>query len=520
MPINIEGLTIEPILKSISCTLEDQRLTLVIGRSGSGKSTFLRALAGLVNIHSGSVSYDQIPLWNKGKVNREVLLQNAIAFQSPEHQLFAQTIQGEFDYSLRPYRVSLMERTRRTKIALEEMQLPQSIVQQSPFELSGGQKRSVALATLLATDSSWLLLDEPSAGLDAPTVIRLREQIIGWKRSRSIVMATHDWEFFLPIADRVLLIAEGQLLADVTPEELSTTPDLLIQAGIGVPNAIKVSCELQKMGIPMPMQLLSPEQMAVEIIDRCEGRNPATPKTDDEKACTSIVFKQIVEEYSPVKRWIYRVEARLKWLMYMGLSVFILLQHHWPGLAAALIITITTLLLLQKEHALQAIKLSKPLFFFVIVAAGFSGTQISLNGSFMLDFDVYALLTTIQRMLPFLAVALVGFVFSLSTSTTEMKQGLEKALSIFERFRIPTTMIALTASLVLRFIPMIIEETERFSLIAAARGKRVARKGQIRVRDIHVFTIPLLISLFQMVEDLIIAMEIKGFMDKNKRGGS
>lgn len=484
----------------------------------------LRALAGLVKIESGSVSYDQIPLWNKGKVNREVLLQNAIAFQSPEHQLFAQTVQGEFDYSLRPYRISLTERTRRTKDALQEMQLSQSILEQSPFELSGGQKRSVALATLLATDSAWLLLDEPSAGLDAMVVARLREQIIGWKRTRSIVMATHDWEFFLPVADRVLLIAEGRLLADVTAEELISTPSLLLQAGVGAPDAIKVSSELQKLGISMPMQLLSPEQMAAEIIDRWEGRNPPAPtvsKSVKEKACTS--HRQTVDlarEKGSLKRWVYRVEARLKWLMYMALSILILLQHQWPGMATAIIITLATLLLLRKEHAFQAIKLCKPLLFFVVVAALFAGIRVSLEDGFMLGFDVNALLITIRRMLPLLAVTLVGFVFTLSTSTTEMKQGLEKALSIFERFRIPTTMLALAASLVLRFIPMILEETERFSLIAAARGKRVVRKGQIRLRDIHVFTIPLLISLFQMVEDLIMAMEIKGFMDKNKRGGS
>ncbi|MEX2414949.1 MAG: ATP-binding cassette domain-containing protein [Paenibacillaceae bacterium] len=521
MPINVEDLTIEPILKSISCTLTDHRVTLIIGQSGSGKSTLLRALAGLLKIETGSVSYDHVPLWNKRKVNREVLLQNAIAFQSPEHQLFAQTVQGEFDYSLRPYRVSFTERTRRTNEALEEMQLPQSMLQQSPFELSGGQKRSIALATLLATDAAWLLLDEPSAGLDAAAVVRLREQLHGWKKSRSIVMATHDWEFFLPVADRILLMADGRLLAEVTPAELSTTPGLLLQAGIGVPDAMKVSCELQKTGMAMPMQLLSPEQMAVEIIDRWEGRNPPATTLVKEKACTS--YKQTVdlaEEHGLLKRWVYRVEARLKWLMYMTVSVFILLQHQWPGMAVAIIITFTTLLLLQKKHALQAIKLSKPLLFFIVIAALFSGLQVSLEDGFILDLDVYALLTTIRRMLPFLAVTLVGFVFSLSTSTTEMKQGLEKGLSVFERFRVPTTMLALAASLVLRFIPMILEETERFSLIAAARGKRVVRKGQIRIRDVHVFTIPLLISLFQMVEDLILAMEIKGYMDKNKRKGS
>lgn len=500
----------------------DHTLTLIIGRSGSGKSTFIQAIAGLVKLGAGSVFYDEAPLWNKKKVNREVLLQHAIAFQSPEHQMFAETVQQEFDYSLRPYRVSREECTRRTNYALHELRLSQSVLNQSPFELSGGQKRSVAVATLLATDSTWLLLDEPSAGLDAKASARLREQLTVWKQNKGILMATHDWEFLLPIADRILVMADGRLLADVTPAELKTTPSLLHQAGIGVPHSIKVSCELQKSSIPMSMQLLSPEQMAEAIIDRWEGENPTALDftSMDEKSesiCSPIVHKPAVEEHVTLMPRLYRIEARRKWLMYMVLSVLILLQHQWPGLIVAIIVAFTTLLLLHKEHALQALRLCKPLLFFIVVASLFAGIEVSLEGSIRLHFDVAEWLLTIQRMLPFLAVTLISFVFTLSTSTVEMQIGLEKALSIFERFRIPTKMLALTASLVLRFIPIILMEAERFSLIAAARGKRVVRKGQIRFRDIRVFTIPLLISLFQMVEDLILAIEIKGFKDKSKR---
>jgi energy-coupling factor transporter ATP-binding protein EcfA2/energy-coupling factor transporter transmembrane protein EcfT len=520
MPINIEDLTIEPILKSINCMLMDHTLTLIIGRSGSGKSTLLQAIAGLVRLGAGSVTYNDTLLWNKKKVNKEVLLQHSLAFQSPEHQLFAETVQEEFDYSLRPYRVSRVESTRRTNNALQELQLSQRILHYSPFELSGGQKRSVAVATLLATDSAWLLLDEPSAGLDARAAARLREQLAVWKQSKGILMATHDWEFFLPVADRILLMADGGLIANVTPAELMAVPSLLQQADIGVPDAIKVSCELQKMGIPMSMQLLSPEQMAEAIIDRLEGDHPPTYSStavDLKSICSPVVSKSLVEEQVTPQPRLYRIEPRLKWLIYMVLSVLILFQHQWSGLVFAIIVVFTALLLLRREHALQALRLCKPLLFFIVVASLFAGIEVFIEGGFRLSFDGYSWLLTVKRMLPFLAVTLLSFVFTLSTSTAEMKAGLEKALSIFERLHIPTTMLALAASLVLRFIPMILMEAERFSIIAAARGKRVVRRGQIRFRDIRVFTIPLLISLFQMVEDFILAMEIKGFKDKSKR---
>src|SRR5690554_3002247 len=136
MPIHIENVTIEPILESIHCSIRDEALTLIIGRSGSGKSTFIQAIAGLMKLGSGSITYDDVSLWSKKKLNRELLLQHAIAFQYPEHQLFAGTVQEEFNYSLRPYRVSRVENMRRTNVGMEELQLSPSLLDQSPFELS------------------------------------------------------------------------------------------------------------------------------------------------------------------------------------------------------------------------------------------------------------------------------------------------------------------------------------------------------------------------------------------------
>lgn len=519
MPITIHELSLSPILQSINCTLQDNSLTLIVGRSGSGKSTFIQAIAGLVKPTSGSVTYDNAPLWKERKVNRDVLLQHAIAFQSPEQQLFAETVHKEFEYSLRPYRVSSDEVIGRSNVALEELHLPQSILQHSPFDLSGGQKRSVALATLRATDPSWMFMDEPSAGLDAKAAAHLREQLKVWKISKGILMATHDWEMFLPIADHVLLIRDGCLIADITPTELIANPGLLQEAGIGLPHSIKISCELHNHGIPMPIKLMSPEQMAVSIIHQWEGTISPNP-TADAWAKTSLcqpMAPRLVAEHAIQKRGLYRIEARVKWVMYMILSVLILLQHQWLGVSAAIIVACLTLLLLDKAHAIQAIKLCKPLLLFIIITAIFAGIRLSWSNGFEIHFDATESMVTIRRMLPFLTVTLISFIFTLSTSTLEMQRGLEKSLSVFERYGIPTAMLALTASLVLRFIPMIVWEVERFSLIAAARGKRVVRRGQISLRDIRMFTIPLLISLFQMVEDLIVAIEIKGLVNKHKR---
>jgi energy-coupling factor transport system permease/ATP-binding protein len=515
MPIFIEQLSVHTdhkpprvILEPISSTLEDRTLTLLVGKTGSGKSTLLRALTGLQPLSSGTIHYDGKPLWHRGKVSKEVLLQSSMAFQFPEQQLFAQTVQGEFDYSLRPYRLTKEEKQQRVEAALHDMQLSPQLLEQSPFTLSGGQKRRVALATMAATRRPWLFLDEPSACLDAAASAGLLEQLRQWKQTAGIVMATHDWEAYLPVADRVLILAGGRLVADVTPQELEARPELLEQAGVGLPASAMLARQLRAAGMDVPVRMVSPETMA-EWIVQSQGQEAASRMIDE--AAVAAEAGQELESWQTQADaldgerggLVYRLDARAKWLIYTLLSAGFLLQKGGVGTSLTLLLAMVAIGLMQRPHAIKAVRLCKPLLFFMLFAAAFAGLRFDTeNTSFPLGFDLPGAWGSFYSLLPFFGITLLGMVFSLTTSSAEMKQGLQKGLSFLERLRIPTSMLALAASLVLRFIPLILEETQRFVLIARARGKQVSRGGKL---------IPLLISLFQTVEDLITAMEIKGY---------
>ncbi|WP_284641353.1 ATP-binding cassette domain-containing protein [Paenibacillus silviterrae] len=520
--VRAEGREGRTILHPVSGEIAEHSLTLLIGRTGSGKSTLLKALAGLTPIASGTVDYNGTSLWRKGKPVREALLLSGMAFQFPEQQLFAQTVQGEFDYSLRPYRLGKPEREERIDKAMSSMKLPRELLGASPLTLSGGQKRRVALASLSATQRPWLFLDEPSACLDAASSARLKEQLLEWKRSSGVVMATHDWEAFLEVADRVLILSEGRLVADMTPEELRWDPELLEQAGVGLPGAAELARELRSAGLDVPLQMLEPEKMAEQLALALDRRSfeagpqeaAAALSPVSERGEVPLMNSSEQPGTATGRRLVYLLDARVKWLVYTLLSAGFVLQTERIGTVLSLLLAFGAVLLLDREHAGRVLRLCKPLLFFMAFASSFAGLRVQTDQSFPLSFAWEGAAGSFAHLLPFFSVTLLGIVFTLSTSPVEMKQGLQKALSVFDRIGWSTSMLALAASLVLRFIPLILEETRRFALIAQARGKRTTRRGQIAVRDIPVFVIPLLISLFQTVEDLIMAMEIKGYINR------
>ncbi len=539
MPLTVEGLRVvqeasadKPIVDGVSFHLQDRSLTLLIGATGSGKTTLLRAISGLVELAEGKVCYDDKPLWIKpGKADRTQLLRQAISFQFPEHQLFANSIAKEFAYSLKPYRLDRKERLLRSEAAMCDVNLSNVSLNGSPFALSGGQKRRLAVATALSTRTPWLLLDEPSAGMDGRSLHQLKEHMCQWKQAHSIVMATHDWETFLPIADRVLLIANGRLLADLQPDALLEQPELLQQAGVGCPASLRVTHALQQVGIVSSSKLYAPEELAESILHAHANAGSglsaasATDASWSSGECADLHTYHSDETSSEPsdnssdnqvqRKWVYRQLAGLKWLMYTTLSFVILFMNGWWGAGIAMLLACGSFMLLTKQDVRQGIRLSRPLLYFILIAGTISGLRWT-SGDWTSIFDLQEAMLTVRRMSRFFAITLIGFVFTLSTSTAEMKRGLERALRWGERV-LPIEMISLAAALILRFVPLIVNEAQRFSVITAARGKKLVKQGKVRLRDVHVFVIPLLLSLFQMVEDFITAMEIKGHRPKGER---
>ncbi|MFC0211472.1 ATP-binding cassette domain-containing protein [Paenibacillus chartarius] len=260
MPIIAKGLEVvlsgktgpRPLFRDLSLTLEDRQITLLVGVTGSGKSTLLDALSGLRPLDKGTVEIDGLPLWTKGKrVNRDANRKLGAVFQQPEQGLFAPTVRKELQYTLRPLSLPSDAAEQRIAEALRTVELPPGILERSPFLLSTGQQRRVVLASADAAKPSWLFLDEPTAALDpagaaAVTrwLTRLRAEI-----GCGMVVATHDLDTFLPLADRVLVLEGGALAADASPAELAARPELLLQAGVGLPAYIETAVLLRHAGI-------------------------------------------------------------------------------------------------------------------------------------------------------------------------------------------------------------------------------------------------------------------------------
>src|SRR5579875_983352 len=249
MPIQVDNITIQhekngrPVLEGASATFADGQITLCIGKTGAGKSTLLDAIGGLIQMHSGSITIDGTDLWNKQKLTPGLSLRLGSVFQYPEPQLFAKSVLDEFKYSLQPMRLSKDEITKRAVASLQELGLTSSILPESPLTLSGGQKRRIALATTYSAAPEWLLLDEPTAGLDPESVQQLLSFLAAWKASHpsgGFIVATHDLDVFLPIADSVVLLHQGKIVRQAPAEELFNHPEWLLNIGVSLPESLKL----------------------------------------------------------------------------------------------------------------------------------------------------------------------------------------------------------------------------------------------------------------------------------------
>ncbi|WP_284239308.1 energy-coupling factor ABC transporter ATP-binding protein, partial [Paenibacillus glycanilyticus] len=204
------------LLDGINLSFRKGTITLLVGHNGSGKSTLLETMAGLRRIAGGRIKNGDEPLWltkgRKPRLNKPIVMKTGIALQQSESQWFASTVKEEFDYSLKPYGIADAEKERRMASAMERAGLSMELLERDPWTLSGGQQRRLAMACLLACEPEWLLLDEPTAGLDADGIRRLCAMLDAHRAAgRGAVVATHDLDALLPLADEVAVVTGGSV---------------------------------------------------------------------------------------------------------------------------------------------------------------------------------------------------------------------------------------------------------------------------------------------------------------------
>ena len=265
-------------LDDVSLTIHDGEFIGLIGHTGSGKSTLMQHLNGLILPTSGKITVDGMDLAEKGTDRRAIRRRVGLVFQYPENQLFEETVAKDIAFGPKNLGLGEEEIDRRVRTAMRRVALDyDKLAQRSVFELSGGQMRRVAIAGVLAMEPQTLVLDEPCAGLDP----RGREEILGLisdlhrESGATIVMVSHSMDDVAALAERVIVMNHGKVAMDGTPREIFSRGEELRAIGLDVPQAVELAQKLREKGFDVPEGIYKIEEVraAVEAIVGKGGRH-------------------------------------------------------------------------------------------------------------------------------------------------------------------------------------------------------------------------------------------------------
>jgi energy-coupling factor transport system ATP-binding protein len=237
----------------VSIGVEKGEFLGIIGHTGSGKSTLIQTLNGLLRPTEGTILLNGKDIWAEPKKIRGVRFQVGMVFQYPEHQLFEETVLKDICFGPGNMGLSPAEAEKRARQAAEFVGLPEELLQKSPFELSGGQKRRAAIAGVIAMDPDVLILDEPTAGLDPKGRDRLLGQISSYrkKRGNTVLLVSHSMEDVANYADRVLVMNAGKAVMLDTTKKVFARGRELESMGLRVPQITGILLALQEKGYPV-----------------------------------------------------------------------------------------------------------------------------------------------------------------------------------------------------------------------------------------------------------------------------
>ena len=259
-------------VEDVSIDIPDGTYMAIIGHTGSGKSTILQHLNGLLRPSKGTVKIGtyEIKAGQKNKHLKPVRQKVGIVFQFPEHQLFEETVEKDIIFGPMNFGISEIEAKKRARLALKQVGLAEEILEKSPFDLSGGQMRRVAIAGVLAMEPDVIVLDEPTAGLDP----RGRKEIMDMfyelhkERKLSTILVTHSMEDAARYADQIVIIQQGKVAKQGTPEEIFSSPAELMQMGLDVPEVVRFQLKLEKQtGIKLEKIYLTIDELSLKVTE-------------------------------------------------------------------------------------------------------------------------------------------------------------------------------------------------------------------------------------------------------------
>ena len=240
-------------LEDVSFAVHPGEFIGIIGHTGSGKSTLMQQLNGMLKPTSGTVLLDGEDIWSDKKLTRQARFRVGLVFQYPEYQLFEETVYQDIAFGPKNRGKTGKELDRAVREAARLVGIRDEQLEKSPFELSGGQKRRVALAGVMAMEPEILVLDEPTAGLDPAGRENLMANIRDYQRNknRTIILVSHSMDEIAQNVDRIVVLKHAHVLMQGTPAEVFRRAEELISAGLDVPQVTRLAMELRRRGLPI-----------------------------------------------------------------------------------------------------------------------------------------------------------------------------------------------------------------------------------------------------------------------------
>ncbi len=260
-------------LDNISLTIPEGQFIGVIGHTGSGKSTLMQHLNGLVKATSGHIYFNGKDIDARDYDKKELRSKVGLVFQYPEHQLFEVDVFSDVCFGPKNLGLDKEEVERRAREALARVGLPEELYDQSPFELSGGQKRRVAIAGVLAMQPEILILDEPTAGLDPKGRREILDQIklLQTQTHMTILLVSHSMDDVAEYVDRIIVMSEGKILYDDIPRNIFRRYRELEEIGLGAPQVTYILHTLRENGLPVDTEITTIREAAESILQALTG---------------------------------------------------------------------------------------------------------------------------------------------------------------------------------------------------------------------------------------------------------
>ena len=255
-------------LEDVSLVFHEGEFAAVIGHTGSGKSTLVQHLIGLIKPSSGEIYYNGQDIWEKGYSRKELRSHVGLVFQYPEHQLFETSVFEDVCFGPKNLGLDRKEQELRAYDALRMVKLPEELYFQSPFALSGGQKRRAAIAGVLAMHPDFLILDEPTAGLDPAGRDDILDMVSGMQKEKgiSVLLVSHSMEDVAKYAQRLIVMEKGKVAFDAPPKEVFRHYKRLEEMGLAAPQVVYIMDALREAGLPVSNEVSTVQEARDEIL--------------------------------------------------------------------------------------------------------------------------------------------------------------------------------------------------------------------------------------------------------------